>query len=648
MARLTIAQTAAPDFSNAASLLNQSGKALDGAFETASGVLSKYKSGQEEKADGEIIKEIARLNDESEIEKFLASDKVQNSPLSRNMQDKLIGLRGQLLDFAATRANTEGRQSSTNATDSATRLAEAREPLGLRLLGAQVANAEQGNVDQLTRSEYLRDQLQSDLDTAQVGRDNTIVSTQGTQIDNETRGARNNASLGQTLATTGQIKANTELTGLNSDGKRTSNAVDELRLAAEPQLISDQARLRELGIEGTVTNNATAEIARQSGQLNLNAQPTLINQEIAQNSANRAATESSTASNNASRIRLNQEASRQQQRFQQEENTRTKLQALGPAYIEAYQAAKQDGSVANINRLTQLMEIAELTPNESNEIFSTIGSVGTIADARNQDNQNREDKRLTDEATLNALIDPTITTSQDAVRQVARNTNLNATQALAAAQNVATLSSGQLDVVVSPDVGVDEDIASTIRAAESRLVDKRRSDGTTRKFYEAEGFREKLNNNKTNLDILTEMFPTADDNKLYELEQFVNQASSSGEVPPEYIFVEMREELRSYDTSTKIGDFIRNTFSLSPKDRRIERIKDNVQQSFSEQDRIAYEEKEINLDRQRRDLTTEQNKLNRIRSSILKYGSGTVPASLIAEERAQFAKTLELADSIAQ
>lgn len=93
MAVLQLRPTAIPTLSNVSNILKNSGDALNRGFDTVGGVLSSFQSGQEEKADNEVFAEIAKLNSQEEINNFLDRDGIAGRPISKDMRERIAGLR---------------------------------------------------------------------------------------------------------------------------------------------------------------------------------------------------------------------------------------------------------------------------------------------------------------------------------------------------------------------------------------------------------------------------------------------------------------------------------------------------------------------------------------------------------------------------
>ena len=686
MARLVIAQTAAPDFSNAASLLKQSGQALDGAFNTASGVLSRYKQGREEVADGEIVKRIAELNDEADIDKFLTSSEVQDAPLSANMQDRLLKLRGQLLGYASDRASVKNTESSTNARDSATRIAENRAPLGLELLRGQVQQIDGNNQSDAVEREYQRRQIEADLTGKQANTDKVLAGTEGVNIDNETRGARNTAALALTEAQTGLTSSNAGLVDSRIIGQNTKNASDELTLAAQPAAIERDARAQESSIRGqnlsntgvglrndnqslingalpgklddeniardlansgTRTTNQSLEIERKADDLRLANLPNEINQGNLQAGANLASTRSSTDSNIASRNRLNAQDRRAQATYEDAALDRQRLQVIAPEFGRVYNDARQNGSKANIQRLIDVMNQAGMSPDEMTKQLDSLQDVANQADSRNTASAAASSSEQIARAVVNSLSDPTITSSGGATRDVISTPGLSATQALSAAQTTSKLGSGSLDVVVSPDVEVDPSIVATLEAAERRREDRDKSDPVVRRFKEAGNIRKRLDNGEDFSEILSPIFNIDSPEELYDMSNYINDISDKENIPPEYVAIELLEESQSKGTIQGIKDVIYGFVTGNTESQSTRRVVDNAKKNFSSKKRDAYQEQQINENRIRQEASLAQKQLNDVRSSIKKYGKGNVPPALIIEEKALYEKVISLSDQFA-
>lgn len=119
MARLTIEQVAAPDFSSTSQILANAGKAFDSGLESAKGLLGKYQEGQMLKADNLILNDIAKLGSEEELNAYLNSDALQGKIFSPKMQETILGLRKGVLGYGQDRANIDSTTSATSRLNAA-------------------------------------------------------------------------------------------------------------------------------------------------------------------------------------------------------------------------------------------------------------------------------------------------------------------------------------------------------------------------------------------------------------------------------------------------------------------------------------------------------------------------------------------------
>jgi len=119
MARLTIEQVAAPDFSSTSQILANAAKSFDSGMESAKGLLGKYQEGQMAKADNAILNDIAKLGSEDELNAYLASDALMGKSFSPKMQETIMGLRKGVLGYGQDRANIDSTTSATGRANAA-------------------------------------------------------------------------------------------------------------------------------------------------------------------------------------------------------------------------------------------------------------------------------------------------------------------------------------------------------------------------------------------------------------------------------------------------------------------------------------------------------------------------------------------------
>jgi hypothetical protein len=115
MARLTIEQVRAPDFSSASEMLARANQSFTSGMESAKGILSSYNTGQQEKADQQILGALAGLSSEEELSSFLQNTDLSSMNISDTMRQNILSARAGILSNDAT------RQSTVNATDSNSR-----------------------------------------------------------------------------------------------------------------------------------------------------------------------------------------------------------------------------------------------------------------------------------------------------------------------------------------------------------------------------------------------------------------------------------------------------------------------------------------------------------------------------------------------
>ena len=106
MARLTIQQTAAPDFSASGRMLAEAGKTFDQGLQTARGVLGDYQEGVIAKNDSAFQGKLAGLKNQKQYDAFADGGGFDNLNISEGMRNQMFGTRGNLADIAGTNAST--------------------------------------------------------------------------------------------------------------------------------------------------------------------------------------------------------------------------------------------------------------------------------------------------------------------------------------------------------------------------------------------------------------------------------------------------------------------------------------------------------------------------------------------------------------
>lgn len=115
MARLTIEQVRAPDFSASSEMLARAAESFNTGIESAKGILGKYNEGQQAKGDQALLGALAGLSSEEELESFLQNTDLASMNISDTMRQNILGARGVIL------GNDSTRQSVVNARDSNSR-----------------------------------------------------------------------------------------------------------------------------------------------------------------------------------------------------------------------------------------------------------------------------------------------------------------------------------------------------------------------------------------------------------------------------------------------------------------------------------------------------------------------------------------------
>lgn len=115
MARLTIEQVKAPDFSASSEMLARANQSFNTGIDSAKGILDKYNTGQQAKGDQALIGALAGLKSEDELANFLQTTDLTKMNISDTMRQNILGARGSILGNNAT------RQSTTNAADANSR-----------------------------------------------------------------------------------------------------------------------------------------------------------------------------------------------------------------------------------------------------------------------------------------------------------------------------------------------------------------------------------------------------------------------------------------------------------------------------------------------------------------------------------------------
>lgn len=115
MARLTIEQVKAPDFSASSEMLTRANQSFNTGIDSAKGILDKYNTGQQAKGDQALVGALAGLSSEEELANFLQTTDLGSMNISDTMRQNILTARETILGNNATRQNT------TNAADANSR-----------------------------------------------------------------------------------------------------------------------------------------------------------------------------------------------------------------------------------------------------------------------------------------------------------------------------------------------------------------------------------------------------------------------------------------------------------------------------------------------------------------------------------------------
>ena len=115
MARLTIEQVKAPDFSASSEMMARANQSFNSGIDSAKGILSKYNEGQQAKGDQALVGALAGLTSEEDLANFLQTTDLSNMNISDTMRANVLGARATIL------GNNSTRQSTMNAADANSR-----------------------------------------------------------------------------------------------------------------------------------------------------------------------------------------------------------------------------------------------------------------------------------------------------------------------------------------------------------------------------------------------------------------------------------------------------------------------------------------------------------------------------------------------
>ena len=107
MARLTIQQTQAPNFSASGQMLANAGKAFNEGLTAAGDLLGTYQEGREAVGDQALAAELASHRNAADFDAFVAKGGLNNLNISDVARADLLTNRGRIADVAGTQASTQ-------------------------------------------------------------------------------------------------------------------------------------------------------------------------------------------------------------------------------------------------------------------------------------------------------------------------------------------------------------------------------------------------------------------------------------------------------------------------------------------------------------------------------------------------------------
>lgn len=166
--RLQWRQIAGPDFSGSSAAMARANDSFNRAFDSANGIIEQYAAGQEERADNELLSEIAGLANEAEFDAFIDGGGLQGRGISQGMRDHVLGMRTGFINDDGTRARTAGTRANTGIN-------LAREARNAADWRTQTARRDAEYADQMARRDAIRGAAVGISDAQEFARENGEV-----------------------------------------------------------------------------------------------------------------------------------------------------------------------------------------------------------------------------------------------------------------------------------------------------------------------------------------------------------------------------------------------------------------------------------------------------------------------------------------
>lgn len=608
MARLTIQQTQAPNFSASGQMLANAGKAFNEGLTAAGDLLGTYQEGREAVGDQALAAELASHKSAADFDAFVAKGGLNNLNISETARADLLGNRGRIADVAGTQADTRlTGQQTTNAYDvnsfrnseNADMVAARTENRGLAA-GSVLADAEgrlYGNgrgTGMLEEFEGLRttsyNDPKTDQDGNQVGQNiwrsgfgsNTYTTEDG-KVHQVTQGYGGTAEdAHRDLARRNETEYNPAI--IEAVGEEAFNSF------SGPQLEVAQSLLHNYGaaaFKGTLRGVADAIRTGDAGAVS-----SAINSLKGQNGGvndRRRGIEADTYSSGAGVGTAR--SSYRDQLAATKYQTPAQLSALSGDVRTATNAGQTRLDAENAARVQDQIDTSLLAAAQNPDIINTPGMVG------------------------NAVAIPGLTAGQQ----------------LGAIERAQTLGDGSLSSIIAPSTIADPMSAARIDGLRATNEQQLAANDQTRLVEGAQG----MESNPT-AGLIGATGINSDGEGSYSDQQvssMINEIAKNNNITPGQAAMAMSENLvvnpgRGEDGGWMPGDFTRNTLERRfPLDRVEKFIKDN----FSVEAQATYRGEEQRLRVAGADLSAQELRLSNLRTQAAKYPTGEVPEGITAQ-----------------
>jgi len=460
MARLTIEQVKAPDFSSVSEMLARANQSFNSGMESAKGILDSYNEGQQAKGDQALIGQLAGLSSEEDLANFLRTTDLSSMNISDTMRQNILGARATILGNNAT------RQSTANAADANSRANAAEGRTAAEYLDGVARRDEQraltpsfvGALQEAQRYGFgatpnEREMLAATLQAEAGGEGVQGMLAAGAVIRNRAElGNYGGNTISGVIMQPGQFSAWNGVTGYA--GGEGAIDMGNIRVSEDAYRVADAILSGNYqdptGGATHYYNPAVATPAWGQGQNPSGGQWTTIGNHV----------------------------------FGNPDGVRALASGAVPGYIPGQITSNPAAGPGMTDFTTALAASTHMTPDEAMALFNNVLGQQKAGQDRIDTAEARRQAELAAQATTAALLDPNNLTEAAVQRDLLSTPGLSYGNQLAAAgQNL-----GQFAGVIAPSISPDTQVNDALARSRSTDAQTAANDPTLRPFQQAAAY----------------------------------------------------------------------------------------------------------------------------------------------------------------